>query len=130
MDQTERDSEKKDRILQTRVSQNLYQNLVRQARRLRVPVSNLVRNILEDSLTMVGNIVDGGLEIAEALTGAIDEKELREVLGWQPMTTNRRIPCASCEKQIEKGKPAYLSVGAPGGRTYIICEDCQCNIAK
>lgn len=130
MEEKDKDTGKKDRILQTRVSQTLYQDLVRQARRLRVPVSNLVRNMLEDSLTMVGNIVDGGLEIAEALTGGTSEKELREVLGWQPITVNRQLHCASCGNRIEKGKSALIGVGAPSGRTFIICEDCQCNIAK
>ena len=57
------ESERKDRVLQARVPVSLYNNLVAQARRLRVPVSNLVRNILEDSTRMVENIVDGGIRL-------------------------------------------------------------------
>ncbi len=120
--------ERKDRVLQARVSPSLYNQLVAQARRLRVPVSNLVRNILEDSTRMVENIVDGGIEIAEAFGKGVDEQELSSVLGWQPMVANRRLACSRCGRTIEKGSEAFTSVGAPGGRTFVICEGCKCEM--
>jgi len=120
--------ERKDRVLQTRVPPSLYRELLTQARRLRVPVSNLVRNILEDSTRMVENIVDGGIEIAEAIGGGMDEKALSSVLGWQPMSANRRLACSRCGRAIPKGGNAWMSVGAPGGRTFVICEGCKCEI--
>ncbi len=118
--------ETKDRVLQARVSASLYDDLVDQARRLRVPVSNLVRNILEDSLRMVENLVDGGLEIAKALGPRATDAEIAAVLGWQPLRANRTMPCRRCGREIPKGGAAFLSVGAPGARPLVICEDCQC----
>jgi hypothetical protein len=123
-----REPERKDRVLQTRVAPSLHAKLLAQARRLRVPVSNLVRNILEDSTRMVENIVDGGLEIAEAIGGGMDEKDLSSVLGWQPMSANRRVVCSRCGRPIPKGGDAWVSVGAPGGRAFVICEGCKCGI--
>ena len=120
--------ERKDHVLQTRISKSMYQDLVSQARRLRVPVSNLVRNILEDSTRMVENIVDSGLQIAEVLSGQIDEQDLSAVLGWQPMIANRSLACAGCGHSIEKSEEAFMSVGAPGGRTLVICGECKCKI--
>ena len=120
--------ERKDHVLQTRVPESLYADLVSQARRLRVPVSNLVRNILEDSLRIVETIVDGGLDIAEALSTKASEKDLAAAVGWQPMTASRRIPCARCGESIEKGDQAYTSVGVPGGKTFAICGECQCKL--
>jgi len=120
--------ELKDHVLQARVSQSLYKDLVTQARRLRVPVSNLVRNILEDSTRMVENLVDGGLEIAEALSSKVDEEDISSVLGWQPMITNKDLICAQCRSTVPKGGQAFMSVGAPGGRTIVICEECKCKI--
>lgn len=122
------DLERKDRVLQTRVPPSLYAKLLAQALRLRVPVSNLVRNILEDSTRMVENIVDGGIEIAEAIGGGMDENDLSSVLGWQPMTANRRLACSHCGRAIPKGGDAWVSVGVPGGRTFVICEGCKCGI--
>jgi hypothetical protein len=123
-----RELERKDHVLQTRVPLSLYTNLLAQARRLRVPVSNLVRNILEDSTRMVENIVDGGIEIAEAIGRGTDEEDLSSVLGWQPMMANRRLACSRCGCAIPKGGDAFMSVGAPGGRTFVICEGCKCGI--
>ena len=120
--------ERKDHVLQARVPLSLYNNLVTQARRLRVPVSNLVRNILEDSTRMVENIVDGGIEIAEAIGRGMDEQDLSSVLGWQPMIANRRLACSGCGCVIEKGSEAFMSVGVPGTRTFVICEGCKCEI--
>jgi len=117
--------ERKDRVLQARVPESLYADLVEQAKRLRVPVSNLVRNILEDSVRMVENIVDGGLEIAAALGGKPSARELSEVMGWQPLIANKRMVCHRCGAAIAKGVQAFLSVGAPDGRTFVICEKCK-----
>jgi hypothetical protein len=119
------DRERKDRVLQARVSQSLYKDLVEQARRLRVPVSNLVRNILEDSTRMVENIVDSSLEIADVLRGKTTEEDLSSVLGWQPMIVHRKLSCSHCGTSLQKGGQAFMSVGLPGGRTVVICEGCK-----
>ena len=123
-----REGERKDHVLQARVPLSLYNNLVDQARRLRVPVSNLVRNILEDSTRMVENIVDGSIEIAEAIGKGMDEKDLSSVLGWQPMIANRRLTCSRRGCVIEKNREAFMSVGVAGSRTFVICEECKCEI--
>jgi len=124
-EETSPEPERKDRVLQARVSQSLYKDLVDQARKLRVPVSNLVRNILEDSTRMVENIVDSSLEIADVLSGKTTEEDLSSVLGWQPMTANRELVCSKCREQILKDNQAFMSVGAPDGRTFVICEGCK-----
>jgi len=121
-------AERKDRVLQARVPKSLYDDLVLQAHRLRVPVSNLVRNILEDSFRMVENIVDGGIEIAAALRGVKGVNDLSAVLGWQPMVAGRRLTCACCGGAIEKDGGAFISIGAPGGRNVVICEKCKCEV--
>jgi len=120
--------ERKDHVLQTRVPLSTYKELVEQAQRLRVPVSNLVRNILEDSLNLVENIVDGSIEIVSALGGKASEQDFSAVLGWQPMIANKSMVCGHCGGKIAKGGEAFLSVGAPGGRTIVICGECRCDL--
>lgn len=53
------DHERKDRLIQTRVPESLESALKDEATRRRLPVSQLVRNILEDTLEIVGGVVDG-----------------------------------------------------------------------
>lgn len=50
---------RKDRLIQTRVPESLESALKQEATRRRLPVSQLVRNILEDTLDIVGDVVDG-----------------------------------------------------------------------
>lgn len=49
---------RKERVLHTRVSEQLSEDIRRLADDLRVPVSNLVRNVLEEVFTVVENVTD------------------------------------------------------------------------
>lgn len=117
-----------DHVVQARVPQTLYEDLVLHAKHLRVPVSNLVRNILEDSVRMVENIVDGSLDIAQALARREAGFDPAGVAGWQPMIAAKRLACALCGRAIQKGEQSFLSVGAPDGRVHALCGECQCKL--
>ncbi len=117
-------------MLQTRVPRSLYHELVARAKGLRVPVSNLVRNILEDSTRMVDTILEGGLRIAEVLGSGTEQKDLSDVLGWQSMLLQRDISCGRCKRLITKGSCAFVGVGSPHARSVVICEGCKCEIEQ
>ena len=59
------------------------------------------------------------------MSGKTTEEELSAVLGWQPMSANRTLDCSKCREQIQKDEQAFMSVGAPNGRTFVICEKCK-----
>ncbi len=68
----ERSRERKERILHTRISEQLADDIRAIADDLRVPVSNLVRNVLEEAFSAVervtgdvGELIDDVLEEAE-----------------------------------------------------------------
>jgi hypothetical protein len=50
--------ERKERVLHTRVTEDLADDIRRVAEDLRLPVSNLVRNVLEDVFTVVESVAD------------------------------------------------------------------------
>jgi cytochrome c553 len=50
-------SERKDRLIQTRVAQDLEATLKHEARRQRLSVSQLIRNVLEDAFDLVDDVV-------------------------------------------------------------------------
>ena len=69
-----RHGERKERVLHTRVSEQLSEDIRRFAEDLRIPVSNLVRNVLEEVFTVVdgvtsdvGVLFDDLLEEAEGV---------------------------------------------------------------
>ncbi len=76
---------RKERVLHTRVSERLDESLRNAAEELRVPVSNLVRNVLEDAFMVVetvaenvGDLVDDMLEEAERVRGQWKRHARRE----------------------------------------------------
>ncbi len=138
---------KKDKILHVRVSGQLDDLIQRQADELKIPVSQLVRSMLEQRLHDLEAWVRGGKEIAEQfsedmtrvagvvetalgapslLTGRLIEKHrhgLRpeEILGWQEMAVAKPVLCAGCgENEIKKGEKAALAIH-DGAKKYFYC---------
>ena len=60
-----REERRKDRLIQTRVPRDLESTLKREARRRRLTVSHLIRNVLEDAFQLV-DIGEGHLRLRQS----------------------------------------------------------------
>jgi hypothetical protein len=69
-DRERRRRRRKERVLHTRVSEELDEALQDAARRLRVPVSNLVRNVLEDVFDAVEAVTEN---VGDLVEGVVEE---------------------------------------------------------
>ena len=67
------EEERKDKLIQTRVADNLESTLREQAQRQRITVSQLIRNVLEDTF----HLVDGVVAQTAALTEVVRRDALR-----------------------------------------------------
>src|SRR5262249_62114204 len=67
-----RQRRRKERVLHTRVSEELDEALQDAARRLRVPVSNLVRNVLEDVFDAVEAV---SANVGELVEDVVEEAQ-------------------------------------------------------
>ena len=65
MDERRHRHERKGRVLHTRISEQLSDDIRRLAEDLRVPSSNLVRNVLEEVFTVVESVTDDVSELFE-----------------------------------------------------------------
>jgi hypothetical protein len=132
---------KKERVLHTRVPAVLEQELKRLAENIRVPVSNLVRAILEDAVEMAdraGRGVEEELRHAattlsskrSAILGKKDRaprqpNALEGVIGFQPLTLASDARCARCERALDAGEDAHLGLNADvSAPRVIVCSDC------
>ena len=127
--------ERKERVLHTRISHQLAEDIGRMAEDLRVPVSNLVRNVLEEVFSVVETVTDN---VGELIEGVMDDAERvrrrhtppeprpdpPEVLGWQPLILAREGSCAGCDAPLARGERAYLGVTASGASSHTLCADC------
>ncbi len=135
---------RKERVLHTRVSDALAEDIRRMAEDLRVPASNLVRNVLEEAFSMVeavsenvGDLIEDVFDGAdrarerirrrhrrplrrkdpprpEAATPPPERDEFSDVIGWQSLILNRPERCADCGEPLEGGQQAYFGLSVVG----------------
>jgi hypothetical protein len=132
-------SDKKERVLHTRVPAVLERELKRFADNLRIPVSNLVRTILEDAVNAAdaaGESVEGRLKRAAQQLGREREKlkkrvlpdQFAEVYAFQPVTLAQPASCAKCGRPLSRGEHAHLGLSEPPPRVaadrIFVCETC------
>ena len=127
---------KKERVIHTRVPAVLERELRRFADTLRVPVSNVIRTILEDALEVAdaaGDQVETRLRKAakhvgserERLRKKLQSDALAEVYAYQPVTVAQSAACAQCGVDLEPGAAAHLGLSdAPAGKRLFVCDDC------
>jgi hypothetical protein len=132
-------SAKKERVLHTRVPAVLERELKRFADNLRVPVSNLVRTILEDAL----NVADAATEnVEERLKKAAHQLEvereklkkrvlpdpLSAVFAFQDVTIAQPAQCVKCGRDLRAGERAHLGLtdgpAYAGTRRIFACDAC------
>jgi hypothetical protein len=127
---------KKERVLHTRIPAVLERDLKRLAHQLRVPVSNLVRTILEDSLRVAdkaSGMVEAELtNVARAVSREREniQRRLRDldseedVLGFQPMVLAQPTQCSRCKAGLARGDRGWLGLRATPGPAIVVCADC------
>lgn len=127
--QREKDK-KKQRVLHTRVSEELDEELREKAAGLGVSVSNLVRNILLNTVEMVEDLVADSSSIARAAgkekpaasaKAAIQEAQL---LGWQDLQLHRNALCEKCNEVLPKGSHAKVAVFSAPTDPMFRCARC------
>jgi hypothetical protein len=132
-------STKKERVLHTRVPAVLERELKRFADNLRIPVSNLVRTILEDAL----DVADAATEsVEERLKKAAQQLEhervrfkkrvmpdpLADVFAFQDVTLAQPAQCVKCGKELRPGEKAHLGLTdgprRPSAPRIFACDAC------
>lgn len=149
------EGERKDRVIQTRVPKELESSLKDAARRERVPVSQLIRNVLVDSFDLVENVVSDSTrlvenvtrdarQIAESAAGARKAQQpfvpareggeaarqlLEAVDAWQDVIVNKPGHCVQCGIELKRGKRAFRGLTTdPAGPVVWLCPDCIENL--
>jgi len=139
---------RKDRLVQTRVPRQLESTLKREARRRRLTVSHLIRNVLEDAFQLVDDVVANVDEIvsdsvelarrvrhdARRIAGAVreaadpgeGEEPLDHVYGWSRAVSNRAVRCARCARDVARGEEAWTGLSDDPTRPRAwLCSACR-----
>jgi hypothetical protein len=98
---------RKERVLHARIPPALDQALKQQARRLHVPVSRLIRDLLADAISR---------EIQFDAQGPV---------AWQALVLSGDTSCQTCTKPLTAGDEAFLAVYGRSTVPKITCADCK-----
>jgi ATP-dependent Lon protease len=129
---------KKERVLHTRVPAVLERELKRLAESLRVPVSNLVRAVLEDAVDVAdkaGENVESRLkrfaknleDERDRLKRRVQRDPIADVFAFQPVKLAVAASCAKCEKKLDRGTTANLGLTdkpRPANERVFVCDAC------
>ncbi len=136
----EQDNEKKERVIHMRVEPSLDTELKERAGRLGLSVSNLVRNILQHTFGLAGDVIKDSAQVARSARGEPESSSHTNeaardtsvsqppaparTLGWQRFTLGLNALCERCNAILPKGSEAAIGVLDGPGRRPITCLPC------
>ncbi|MDR2878030.1 MAG: hypothetical protein LBV36_08350 [Chromatiales bacterium] len=113
-------AKRKEEYLGARVPKELRDRVIAEAEALGVPVSILIRNVLEQAFG--AQKAQGAMPRAEQVK---PRPTFPQVIGWERIVLNRSMPCASCATDIEAGASVALGFAVPGEDHVILCAKCK-----
>ena len=122
--------EKKERVLHTRIPAVLEAELKQAAKALRVPVSNLVRTILEDAIAVAdratGQVEERLHRAARTVRTKVEPRDpLAHVVAFQSVVVAATSHCAKCGQALEAGDDAALAILDSPGPNLFVCNECM-----
>ena len=124
-DDSARRGPRKERVLHTRVPAVLEQELKRVANAWRVPVSNVVRALLEDALDTIDVV---GAKAEDELRGVAEKLESERQRFRQRSMESAEPPAQSPADPIEAGAPNDPLDGALGATPITLVHDAVCGL--
>src|SRR5688572_15717026 len=116
------EAERKDRLVQARVDEELDEVLRQTAKEKQVSVSQLIRNILHSTFHLVDDVVAGTASLTEAVVRdarrlaasakgkPLADPDLDRVDAWQDVVVNRDTTCGRCGAPVKKGTRALIGL--------------------
>lgn len=130
------EKDRKERVIHTRVSETLDEEIRRRANGLGVSVSNLIRNALAHTFGLVEDVIADSASVARSArgegpaapprtaAGAPSAASSPAIFGWQVLVLNLNAICTHCNDIMPKGTEAALAVTDPPGARVFVCKRC------
>ncbi len=115
---------RKQEYLGARVPKELRDKVIARAETLGIPVSILIRNILEQAFSDATANEGNRTEPKQTAVSARGER-YPGVIGWEDIVLNRNMQCSGCRQHISAGAVVMLGLAAPGEDHVILCDKCK-----
>ncbi|MDX9741341.1 MAG: hypothetical protein RBT81_09215 [Gammaproteobacteria bacterium] len=115
---------RKEDYLGARVSRELRARVIARADELGIPVSILIRNVLEQAFMDEAPRASSSSRPAASTERKADDV-FAGVLAWERIVLNRGMNCGACAGSMAAGTVATLGIAAPGEEHVILCAKCK-----
>jgi hypothetical protein len=115
---------RKEEYLGARVPKDLREKVIAQADSLGIPVSILIRNILEEAFKDHNAAEPVQTKPVSSVSSRQDMK-FPDVIGWERITLNRDMACSACSRALPGGSVATIGLGMSREDHVILCEKCR-----
>jgi hypothetical protein len=123
---------RKEEYLGARVPKELKSQIMQKAKELDIPVSLLLRKVLEE-VFMQDTPGDSVLAlVAQHSIKSLEDSKLQRyasVLGWKAIELNQPKTCDRCHNQMHKGESAMVGI-VESGVDVFVCETCKKQIQE
>jgi len=116
---------RKEEYLGARVPKELREKVIDRANQQGIPVSILIRNVLEEAFSTTAAGKGGAQTAASDIQAVVDTNDYPDVIGWEQIILNRPMTCTGCARQINAGSRVTLGLTSAGGDHVILCSDCK-----
>jgi hypothetical protein len=115
---------RKEEYLGARVPKDLREKVIAKADTLGIPVSILIRNILEEAFK--GQTTpESGAQQASTSAAAKRTVKFPDVIAWETITLNKEVACSECSRILTAGSVAAWGLGLPRENQVVLCEKCR-----
>lgn len=126
---------RKEEYLGARVPKELKERVIARAETMGIPVSNLIRNILEEAFRGAEPI-PARPHVADVQRGTPSQvhsqqsspqlpTEYPSVIGWEQLTLNKEMVCTGCGATMRQASTVTLGLAMPGEAHVILCGQCK-----
>ena len=135
----------KDKVLHTRIPEQLEQQLKDHAENMGLSVSSIVRNVLINTFNLVEDVVTDSAKIAFGATRSMSKPKSQDhssaddptetekpmkaqhpeshIYGWQTLTLNMNAVCHQCNDILPKGSAAAMGLPLTHPPVFL-CQSC------
>lgn len=121
---------RKEEYLGARVPKVLKDRVLNQAKEQGIPVSLLIRRVLEE--VFVEKNLSSSSSSSTAKNNGVVSNELKEanagfkdVIGWKSIELNRDSSCCHCKSSMSPGCEAHIAITSSPDQLIIVCESCK-----
>ena len=105
----------------------LRDRVILRAKELGIPVSILIRNILEEEFKeseSKSDVISSSANVSS--TEQTAENKYNSVIGWETIQLNKTVSCSGCGAELQQGTQAALGLGAP--IPVVLCSACRARL--